>query len=95
MPTQICQHFNQHGIDNFEIAILESRTTVDANELSIMESYWIHWLDTLNSGLNSKDEVRIHLDNHVIKASTHFHHQQDCFPYLASYIVETKQDKMT
>ncbi len=55
-----------------------------------MEAYWIHRLDTLNTGLNSKDEVETNIDQHILIAGEHFQHQADCFPYIA----EIKQDRM-
>ncbi len=86
-------HFQNHGLENLKIGILESRPNATQSELNIIEAYWIYKLDTINTGLNNRDESKYHIDQHVMNACRHLQHSADCCPYLNYYITETHQSK--
>ena len=62
--TSVFRHFNQkdHVIaqDYFKIGIIGSKV----NNINIVEAAWISVLDTIPSGINSKDEARIILSKY-------------------------------
>ncbi len=90
----VSSHFREHGIENLKIGIIESRKNIKQRDLHILEAYWIDRLGTLNSGLNTRDETKAYLDQHLLNANSHFQHSSTCFPYTISYIPETSQDRI-
>ncbi len=76
------------------MGIVKSRKEISTPDLHTLEAYWMDRLDTLNTGLNTRDETKSHLDQHILNANEHFQHSPNCFPYIAAYITETAQDKI-
>ncbi len=90
----ISSHFHRHGIENLEVGILECRMDASTEDLRSMEAYWINRLNTLEEGLNTKNEVDIILNNHLTIAIKHYQHSVNCFPYITHRILETRQDHL-
>ena len=92
-PSPVALHFNKddHNINHLELAILEHCPTASLQTLRTKEAMWIHLLDTLNNGLNAKDETNIVLDPHTINITHHFQHSITCTPYTTSWIEEVSQ----
>ena len=91
---QVSQHFVTHGIENLEIGLIEHRPLANQKELNIMEGYWISRFNTITDGLNTKDETNLYIDPHLLKATTHYQHDVECFPYQTSFIAESAQDNL-
>ncbi len=90
----VSTHFQRHRVQNIEFSILEERNDATNDDLRIMEAYWINRFNTFEKGLNTKNEVDININNHLLTASRHYQHDQTCFPYLMHRIHETKQDQL-
>ena len=90
---KVSKHFYTHGVENMSIGILETDATATAHQLKVMEAFWINTLDTINNGLNSKDESITVLNQHAIKAVSHFTHSAQCTPYIVAHIEENRQLK--
>ena len=79
-------HFREpdHTIDHLKIGILDRGDTKEA--LDYKEAYWIHTLQTVEYGLNRRDERDINLTIQTTHIAKHFRHSKHCFPYITSHI---------
>ena len=77
--TSIAMHFND-GVhkyeDDFRIGIIDQNVTPN-EDLRIREGIWIGLLDTVNRGLNERNEL-------------HFNHSTTCMPYTVPRIEEVR-----
>ena len=92
-PSPVATHFNQddHNINLMQIAILEHCPTATLQTLRTKEAMWIHLLDTVQNGMNAKDETNIVLDPHTVNIMNHFQHSLTCTPYTTAWIEEISQ----
>ena len=86
----VSQHYAQegHSSDDMTIGILD--TCDDPQGLDYKEAFWIHHLQTIELGLNRKNERDTVLTLQTTHAALHYLHSTTCTPYITHTINEKK-----
>ena len=85
-PYTMGTHFREpeHSINDLKIGILDTGDSKMA--LDYKEAFWIHILETVDKGLNRRDERDKKLTIQTTHITKHFNHSNTCFPYIISHI---------
>jgi hypothetical protein len=90
--TSTARHFcnDQHNVDtHFKVGILD-RDINSLDETKIREGVWIGILDSVNNGLNERNELLIQLDYQIFTLFKHFNHSHTCLPYLTAHVNDVR-----
>ena len=86
--TAISSHFNEydHTLRDLKLGIIDQ--TTDTTGLKYREAFWIHKMDTLDLGINRRNEREHNLSIHTTHISEHYQHSTTCTPYITKFIKE-------
>jgi hypothetical protein len=90
--TSIALHFNdgKHKVEeDFRIGILDHNVMLN-EDLRIREGVWIGLLDSVNNGINQRNELSISIDYQVFTYFKHYNHSATCLPYILSQMEEVR-----
>ena len=89
--TSVAQHFLIEGHEiskHFRVAILDNCKGGEATR--IREGYWISALNTVNNGINLREESNLTMDYQTIMHARHFQHSTTCLPYFLTNLMEVR-----
>ena len=85
-PYTMGTHFREpdHTIEDLKMGILD--ICKDKEGLNYREALWIHTLQTVDLGMNRRDERNLTLTIQTTHITNHFKHSTTCMPYVTSNI---------
>jgi hypothetical protein len=89
--TSVAQHFLMEGHEiskHFRVAIMDNCKGGEA--ICIREWYWISALNTVNNGINLREESNLTMDYQTIMHARHFQHSKTCLPYFLINLMEVQ-----
>jgi hypothetical protein len=95
--TAVAKHFNQaqHSTEDLQICLLDNSPNTKSNPIRTKEAAWIALLDTVNNGINERDDANQTLHPETIRAIKHFNHSITCWPHLLHNQLHMQQNDLS